>query len=145
MPDGLSEVTATDRPLTPETEPEIAEIEPTPEPEPDREPPPLRPGRGGVYAVVPSGGTSPQVTRQEPPRYPLMARRARVEGRVVLRGVVRRNGRIDEIQILRDLPYGLGDAALEAVRQWRFRPATYQGETIDVYYTVTVNFRLTDN
>lgn len=145
MPDSLPEVTATDTPVFSDEEPEIAELEPTPEPRPEREPPAQRPGRGGVYAVVPPGGTSPEVTRQEPPRYPLMARRARVEGRVVLRGVVRRNGRIDDLQVLRDLPYGLGDAALEAVRQWRFRPATYQGEPIDVYYTVTVNFRLTDN
>lgn len=127
-------------------EPEILESEaPTPARIPEDRPAP-GPGlqRGGVYAVVPAGGTSPQVRSQERPRYPLMARRAGVEGRVVLRGVVRRNGRIDEIQILRDLPYGLGDAALEAVRQWRFRPATYQGEPIEVYYTVTVNFRLTD-
>ena len=45
-------------------------------------------------------------------------------------------------EIIKDLPYGLGDAAREAVSRWRFRPATYRGEPIDVYYTVTVNFRL---
>ena len=50
--------------------------------------------------------------------------------------------RLDNVEILKDLPYGLGDAAREAVEQWRFRPATYRGEPIDVYYTVTVNFRL---
>jgi TonB family protein len=145
LPDGLPEPGETTFPPMPD--PQITEQEPTPEPArvaQDRpEPPGLQ--RGGVYAVVPPGGTSPQVRSQERPRYPLMARRAGVEGRVVLRGIVRKNGRIDDIQILRDLPFGLGDAAREAVRQWRFRPATYQGDPIDVYYTVTVNFRLTDN
>jgi TonB family protein len=44
--------------------------------------------------------------------------------------------------IIRDQPNGLGDAAADAVRRWRFAPATYQGRPIDVYYTVTVNFKL---
>ncbi|HUF17895.1 MAG TPA: TonB family protein [Thermoanaerobaculia bacterium] len=144
LPDNLPEPGGPD--FSPIPEPQITEPEPTPVRIAD-ERPSTPPGlqRGDIYAVVPPGGTNPQVRNQERPRYPLIARRAGVEGRVVLRGVVRKNGRIDDIQILRDLPYGLGDAAREAVRQWRFRPATYQGEPIDVYYTVTVNFRLTDN
>ena len=52
-------------------------------------------------------------------------------------------GTIDNVEVIKDLPYGLGDAARDAVSRWRFRPATYKGEPIDVYYTVTVNFRLT--
>ena len=70
------------------------------------------------------------------------ARSRGAEGRVVLRGIVRRDGTIDDVQIVQDQPYGLGDAAREAVSRWRFRPATHRGEPIDVYYTVTVNFRL---
>jgi protein TonB len=85
------------------------------------------------------------VIDQVAPRYPAIARRARAEGRVILRAVIRRDGSVGSVQILRDLPYGLGDAAREAVRQWRFRPAEYRGEPIAVYYTVTVNFRLTGN
>ena len=60
----------------------------------------------------------------------------------MIRGVVRKDGSIDNVEIIKDLPFGLGEAAKEAVEQWRFRPATYRGEPIDVYYTVTVNFRL---
>ena len=71
-----------------------------------------------------------------------MARRAGIQGAVVVRGIVRRDGTIDNVEVIKDLPQGLGDAAAEAVRRWRFRPATYRGEPIDVYYTVTVNFRL---
>lgn len=96
----------------------------------------------GVYAAVPLGGTQPEEVDRVIPRYPSTARRAGVEGAVVVRGIVRRDGTIDDIEVIKDLPYGLGDAAADAVRQWKFRPATYRGEPIDVYYTVTVNFRL---
>ncbi|MGZ4779515.1 MAG: energy transducer TonB, partial [Thermoanaerobaculia bacterium] len=70
------------------------------------------------------------------------ARASGAYGSVVIRGIVRKDGTIDDVEIIKDLPYGLGDAARDAVRRWRFRPATFRGEPIDVYYTVTVNFRL---
>jgi TonB family protein len=95
-----------------------------------------------VYAAVPPGGTQPEELDRVMPRYPTAARAASVGGRAVIRGIVRRDGTIDNVEIIKDLPYGLGDAAREAVSRWRFRPATYRGEPIDVYYTVTVNFRL---
>ena len=98
--------------------------------------------RRGVYSAVPPGGTQPEEVDRVVPRYPPAARRAGVAGAVVIRGIVRRDGSIDDVEIIKDLPNGLGDAARDAVRLWRFRPATYQGEPIDVYYTVTVNFRL---
>lgn len=97
----------------------------------------------GVYSAVPLGGTQPEEIDRVLPRYPLAARRAGVQGPVVVRGIVRRDGTIDNVEIIKDLPNGLGEAAREAVSEWRFRPATFQGEPIDVYYTVTVNFRLT--
>jgi TonB family protein len=96
----------------------------------------------GVYSAVPPGGTQPEEADRVVPRYPMMARRAGIQGPVVVRGIVRRDGTIDDVEVIRDLPYGLGDAARDAVSRWRFHPATYRGEPIDVYYTVTVNFRL---
>jgi len=97
---------------------------------------------GGVYAAVPPGGTQPEEIDRVIPRYPAGARAMGIGGSVVIRGVVRKDGTIDNVEVIKDLPYGLGEAARDAVQQWRFRPATYQGEPIDVYYTVTVNFRL---
>jgi TonB family protein len=97
---------------------------------------------GGVYSAVPPGGTQPEETDRVVPRYPMIARRAGIQGPVVVRGIVRRDGTIDNVEVIKDLPYGLGDAAKDAVSEWHFRPATYRGEPIDVYYTVTVNFRL---
>lgn len=96
----------------------------------------------GAYAAVPPGGTQPAEVHRVIPVYPVAARRAGAYGSVVIRGIVRRDGTIDEVEIIKDLPHGLGQAARDAVRRWRFRPATYQGDPIDVYYTVTVNFRL---
>ena len=122
-----------------ETTETTASIEPPPPPE--EEPSGLI-DRAGVYAAVPPGGTQPDEIDRVVPRYPSEARAAGVSGAVVIRGIVRRDGRIDDVEIIKDLPYGLGDAARDAVRRWRFRPATYRGEPIDVYYTVTVNFRL---
>ena len=98
--------------------------------------------QGGVYAAVPPGGTQPEEIDRVIPRYPAQARRSGAHGAVVIRGIVRRDGSIDDVEILKDAGYGLGDAARDAVRRWRFRPATLNGEPIDVYYTVTVNFRL---
>ena len=103
---------------------------------------PAMPGPG-IYSAVPLGGTQPEEIERVIPRYPSQARRQGVQGAVVVRGVVRKDGTIDDVEVIKDLPNGLGEAAREAVSQWRFRPATYHGEPIDVYYTVTVNFRLT--
>lgn len=112
-------------------------------PLPPEAPAAATPVTGGVYSAVPLGGTQPEEVDRVLPGYPFAARRAGVQGAVVVRGIVRRDGTIDNVEVIKDLPFGLGDAAAEAVSRWRFRPATYQGEPIDVYYTVTVNFRLT--
>ncbi|HUP48750.1 MAG TPA: TonB family protein [Thermoanaerobaculia bacterium] len=124
---------------------EIAPPPPEPALEPER-PALVSPGgltdQTGVWAAVPPGGTQPEEIDRVIPRYPNAARRAGVSGAVVIRGIVRRDGRIDNVEIIKDLPHGLGESARDAVSRWRFRPATYRGEPIDVYYTVTVNFRL---
>ncbi|HVE73459.1 MAG TPA: TonB family protein [Thermoanaerobaculia bacterium] len=112
-----------------------------PEPIPAVEPEPVERSTG-VYSAVPPGGTQPEEIDRVMPRYPAIARRRNIGGAVVVRGIVRRDGTIDNVEIIKDLPFGLGDEARRAVSQWRFRPAMYRGEPIDVYYTVTVNFRL---
>ena len=140
VPTETAAPTASVEPPLPPTE-TVAEVPPEPE-----FPPQLPTGelvdRGGVYSAVPPGGTQPEEIDRVVPHYPSAARREGVAGAVVIRGIVRRDGRIDDVEIIKDLPYGLGQAASDAVRRWRFRPATYRGEPIDVYYTVTVNFRL---
>lgn len=128
---------------------ELPDTAPVPVPEEPQVAPPISewtpqvaPDPIGVYPAVPPGGTQPQVVKRVNPTYPRSARNRGIEGVVVIRAIVRKDGRPDEVEILRDLPMGLGDAARDAVRQWRFLPATVNGNTIDVYYTVTVRFTL---
>jgi TonB family protein len=126
---------------SPASVPEPPVAEQVPEQVPEVQPEPVE-RTTGVYSAVPPGGTQPEELDRAIPRYPMAARRASVQGPVVIRGIVRRDGTIDNLEIIKDLPYGLGEEARRAVNRWRFRPATYRGEPIDVYYTVTVNFRL---
>lgn len=130
-------------PTTTETTATTATVaEAPPEPPPVAEPAPEPVDTARVYSAVPAGGTQPEEVDRVIPRYPRAARNAGVQGAVVVRGIVRRDGTIDNVEVIKDLPYGLGDEARRAVSRWRFRPATYRGEPIDVYYTVTVNFRM---
>lgn len=100
------------------------------------------PGGDGVWPSVPAGGTEAVPISRPAPNYPSAAQRAGIEGAVLIRAVVEKDGSVSRAQVLKDLPGGLGDAARRAVERWRFRPATYNGEPISVYYTVTVNFSL---
>ena len=77
-----------------------------------------------------------------PPVYTEMARKARLQGVVVMEAILDQDGCILEAHILKGLPMGLDRAALEAVRQWVFAPATLAGRPVKVYYTLTVNFKV---
>jgi protein TonB len=76
------------------------------------------------------------------PRYTSPAQAARVEGVVIVEAVIDKRGRVTSTKILKDLPMGLGAAAQNAVKTWRFKPATLNGKPVDVYYNLTVNFEL---
>jgi TonB family protein len=134
------EPSATDTSATTTSVADTGGTEPPPVDEPSS-PAPAEP-TSGVYSAVPPGGTQPQEIDRVIPRYPSSARRANVQGSAVVRGIVRRDGTIDNVEVIQNLPHGLGEEARRAVSRWRFRPATYRGEPIDVYYTVTVNFKL---
>ena len=75
------------------------------------------------------------------PEYPALARQVRVQGTVVLRAVISREGTIENLQVLSGHPL-LVKAAMEAVRQWRYRPYVLNGEPVEVETQVTVNFIL---
>lgn len=105
----------------------------------DPPPPPPEPEDGPVYVV---GEIEPPEAIHAPrPRYPELARRAGRDGLVVLQAVIDRDGRVREVQVLRGAPFGMTEAAVAAVRGWRFRPATRGGGPVAVYYQLTVRFR----
>lgn len=75
------------------------------------------------------------------PQYPALARQARVQGVVVLRAVISRNGRIENLQVVSGHPL-LVKSAEDAVQQWRYRPYYLNNEPVEVETQVTVNFTL---
>jgi protein TonB len=78
-----------------------------------------------------------------PPVYPAVAQRARVEGVVILEAVIDAQGRVASVRVLRSIAL-LDQAAVDAVRQWRFTPALLNEQAVPIFMTVTVNFKLQD-
>ncbi|MGH9366863.1 MAG: energy transducer TonB [Thermoanaerobaculia bacterium] len=76
------------------------------------------------------------------PAYPEWARKARLEGTLILQAVIDTSGSVQELRVLKSAHPALDAAAEDAVRQWRYRPATLNGRVVSVYLTVTVQFRL---
>jgi protein TonB len=95
----------------------------------------------GVYRV---GGVviSPSIIHRIEPEYSEEARKARHEGTVLLEAIIRKDGRVDLVGIVRRLGFGLDQNAIDALRQWRFRPATMNGVAVDVRLNVEVRFNL---
>jgi periplasmic protein TonB len=75
------------------------------------------------------------------PVYPQIARNARVQGRVVLAAVISKDGAIENLRVIEGHPM-LVNAAIEAVKQWRYRPYVLNNEPVEVETQVTVNFLL---
>ena len=75
------------------------------------------------------------------PEYPRMARDAKLQGIVIIQATIGVDGRVVNAEVLRPVPF-LDQAAIEAVRQWRFTPTQLNGEPVAVIMTVTVNFKL---
>jgi periplasmic protein TonB len=78
------------------------------------------------------------------PAYPLLAREARIQGAVQLRAIISKNGTIEDLAVLRGHAM-LVTSAVEAVKQWRYRPYLLNGEPIEVETEITVNFTLGGN
>jgi len=81
---------------------------------------------------------------RERPAYPEIARRGRVTAGVILQAVVLPDGSVTDPRVLRCTTRGFGfeDAAMEAVRQWRYEPATQNGTPVAVYFTIEVELSL---
>jgi len=75
------------------------------------------------------------------PQYPPEAGRARIEGAVVLMAVIGKDGSVEDVRVESGLPI-LAQAAVEAVKQWRYRPYLLNGEPVEVDSRITINFTL---
>ena len=104
------------------------------------------PGSGGgigdgVYRAG-NGVSKPQLITKVEPEYSEEARKAKFQGIVVLAIVVDQNGNAINPKVMKSLGLGLDEKAMEAVRQWKFKPGYKDGKPVPVAATVEVNFRL---
>jgi TonB family protein len=103
------------------------------------------PGSGGSFTgIFRIGGevSAPMLLRRVDPEYSDTARKARVQGNVVLVIEVWEDGRAHNIRLESGLGLGLDEAAVKAVEQWRFKPGTKSGVPVRVGARVDVHFRL---
>ncbi len=88
------------------------------------------------------GVPAPKVLHKVVPRYTLEARRATIQGTVVLEVLVDESGKAASSSVISPLGFGLDDRAKEAVAQWTFQPVRKDGKPVKTLTTVEVNFRL---
>src|SRR5687767_836793 len=89
-----------------------------------------------------NGVTMPSVVREVKPQYTAEARKARVQGRVVMEVVVKEDGAIGEVRVTQSLGYGLDEQAIKAVKQWEFKPGTKGGKAVPVLVEIEMTFTL---
>ncbi len=95
------------------------------------------------YLLVDGGDViAPVAIEKTPPVYTEEAKKARQQGKVILRLMIADEGTVEDVEVIEGQPYGLTEQAVAAVRTWRFQPALRQGEPVPVLYVITINFRL---
>ena len=90
------------------------------------------------------GVTCPRALREVRPNYTRAAMEAKIQGYVVLEIVVRPDGSVGDVQVVKslDLRYGLDQEAVKAARQWRFAPGTRNGQPVSVRKSIELSFTL---
>lgn len=109
---------------------------------PDAAPPPPSEPTGPIRFVVGGKITEPEKISGPVPLYPEAARRARIQGVVVLECIIGKSGDVTDVKVLRGLPLGLTESAVDAVRSWKFKPSTLNEKPVEVLYILTVRFNL---
>lgn len=103
-------------------------------PPPPKPAPPARIKQGGDV-------TAASIITQTRPAYPPLARQARIQGTVVLHAIIDKEGKVAQMEIVSGHPL-LVESALEAVKQWRYKPTQLNGEPVEVDTTIQVTFSM---
>ena len=99
----------------------------------------------GVFRFQPGGDvTAPRIIKSARPEYPAEAVRAKIQGVVTLEAVVRPDGTVREVRIKRSLDrkFGLDDAAVKSVKDYRFTPGMKDGVGVPVLVSIEVSFAI---
>jgi protein TonB len=90
---------------------------------------------------VSQGVSQGLLVHQVKPNYPPLARQARIQGTVVLQALISKDGSIENLHLISGHPM-LAPAAIDAVKQWKYKPYFLNGEPVEVETTINVNFTL---
>ena len=103
-------------------------------------PPPPKPA---APARIKQGGavTAASIITQTKPSYPPLARQARIQGVVVLHAIIDKEGKVAQLEVVSGHPL-LVQSAIEAVKQWRYKPTQLNGEPVEVDTTIQVTFEM---
>jgi protein TonB len=101
------------------------------------------PPKAAAPARIKQGGnvTAAAIVTQTRPLYPALARQARIQGNVVLHAIIDKEGKVAELQVISGHPL-LVQSALDAVKQWRYKPTLLNGDPVEVDTTITVTFTM---
>jgi protein TonB len=102
----------------------------------------LAPPIGEEAHVIVPGISEPKLIKRVEPEYPRAALITRVEGIVILEAIITKTGTVEQVKTMRADYAVLERAARDAVLQWRYQPATLNGQPVKVYFTVTVTFHM---
>ena len=98
---------------------------------------------GGVYKVGGAGGASaPRCSVTPEPNYSDDARKAHIQGTVVLDSIIQKDGNIDVTGVARSLGYGLDDEAKKVLKRWKCSPGQKDGQAVAVQLQIVINFHL---
>ena len=114
--------------------------------EPSSEPakPPANPPRAArpQRVRVSAGVSQGLLVKKVAPEYPEKARQARIQGTVLMRAEINKQGDIENLTVISGAP-DLAESAVKAVKQWKYRPYLLEGEPVIVETQIQVNFALT--
>ena len=101
------------------------------------------PPKAAPPARIKQGGevTAASIITQTRPAYPALARQARIQGTVVLHAIIDKEGKVAQLEIVSGHPL-LVQSALDAVKQWRYKPTQLNGEPVEVDTTIQVTFTM---
>jgi TonB family protein len=85
--------------------------------------------------------SGPVPVRKVDPKYPQLAIKQRIDGEVILYAIIRKDGHVDSIQVVRSVDPELDRNAMEALSRWEFRPATREGQPVELEAVIHIPFR----
>ncbi len=102
------------------------------------------PGDGRLTGAIRVTGevTPPEKVFGPTPLYTEEGRQSRTQGVVILEAIVDTEGKVDSVKVIKGLPNGLSESAVETARSWRYRPALLQGQPVAVFLNLTIRFSL---